>query len=64
MLVYFPAPHYNKNCNKTLAVEEFLRGDLGTSSGVVEGEMTGSGTRDDVLTTCKVINTHASQRLI
>ena len=68
MLVYFPALHYSKNLNKNssaVAVEEFLQGDFkGTILRVVGQKWRGLEPRDNVLTTYKAINTHASQRFI
>ena len=47
---------------KALPVEEFIQGNLGPLRvGEGEGEIVGVWSEDDVLSTCKTINTHVSQ---
>ena len=47
-------------------MEEFLQGDLETTSGVGRGggNLRGLEPGDDVLTTCKAINKHASHQYL
>ena len=62
LLVYFPALHYNENCDKTLKhrLSEGLNDQLRVVGGGGKGEMTGSGT-EGLFTTRKAINTYVSE---